>query len=249
MAEYLKYIFARIDFSNIIVLDAATGTGSTTLILARKMAEVNGKGKIISIDIEPDSFPEVKEKLEDLARYIEFVEADLTNMPQIENESFDLIVCTATMCALNNKPLKALKGLTEFYRVLKKGGELIIAEEHPLLKATKLEEEVQVMRWQFYKSVAELIGEGHYTEIYPEELRYAASLVGFKNIEWRNFEGGSLSKEIMDEWKDVMLPLVNKIKDAKTRKAFQTLIPKIYKKFEVKKSNIPPQYIMKMKKF
>lgn len=67
-------------------------------------------------------------------------------MPQIESESFDLVVCTATLCALNDRPLKALRGLAEFYRVLKKEGRLIISDEYPLPKATKPEEEVQVMR-------------------------------------------------------------------------------------------------------
>jgi ubiquinone/menaquinone biosynthesis C-methylase UbiE len=69
------------------------------------------------------------------------IEADLTNMPQIESESFDLVVCAATIRALNDRPLKVLRGLKEFYRVLKKRGELVISDEYPLPKATRTEEE------------------------------------------------------------------------------------------------------------
>ncbi|MFB0523524.1 MAG: class I SAM-dependent methyltransferase [Candidatus Bathyarchaeia archaeon] len=244
--KMVDYLLEGIDFSDITVLDAATGAGNTTLKLARRMAEAGGKGKIISVDIDPETFQVVKQKLGELARFVEFVEADLTCMPQIESESFDLVVCTATLCALNDKPLKALRGLTEFYRVLKKGGRLIISEEYPLPKATKPEEEVQVMRWQMYKSVAELVDAEHWTEIHPEELEFAASLAGFKDIEWRRFEGGPLRKVTMDEWKEVMPPLVNKIEDEETREAFLSLITKIYKKFEEQGGSSPPGYIMKM---
>jgi len=245
MADYL---LDGIDFSDITILDAATGAGNTTLKLARKMAETGGKGKIISVDIDPETFPDVKKKLGDLVKFVEFINADLTCMPQTESESFDLIVCTATLCALNDRPLKALRGLAEFYRVLKKGGHLRIAEEYPLPKATRPEEEVQVTRWQTYKSVAELIGEGHYTEIYPEELEFAFSLIGFKEIEWRRFEGSPLKKVTMEEWKEVMPPMVNQIKDEQTRKAFLDLVSKIYKKFGEKESVDTPGYIMRMRK-
>ena len=245
----VDYLFEGIDFSDITVLDAATGAGNTTLNLARKMAEAGGRGKIISVDIDPETFQDVKKKLGELARFVEFVEADLTCMPQIESESFDLVVCTATLCALNDRPLKVLRGLTEFYRVLKKGGRLIISEEYPLPKATKPEEEeVQVMRWQMYKSVAELVDGEHWTEIYPEELEFAAKLVGFKDIEWRRFEGGPLRKVTMEEWREVMPLLVNKIEDEQTREAFLALVSKIYKKFEEQGGNYPPSYTMKMRK-
>jgi len=75
------------------------------------------------------------------------MKADLANMQQIKSESVDLIVCHATICAVNNKPLKAVKSLAEFDKTLKKGGSLIIADEYPLPKASRAEEEVQVMRW------------------------------------------------------------------------------------------------------
>jgi len=50
-------------------------------------------------------------------------------------------ICAATIRALNDRPLKVLRGLKEFYRVLKKRGELVISDEYPLPKATRTEEE------------------------------------------------------------------------------------------------------------
>jgi ubiquinone/menaquinone biosynthesis C-methylase UbiE len=228
----VDYLLEGIEFSEITILDAATGAGNTTLKLARKMAGAQSTGKIVSVDVDPETFPDVKKKLGDLSRYVEFVQADLTSMPEIESERFDLVVCTATLCALNSRPLGALKGLAEFHRVLKKGGHLRISEEYPLPRATKPEEEVQVLHWQLYKSVSELIGEDTWREIYPEELEFAAKLVGFTNIEWRRFDGGPLRKATMEEWREVLPPLVNKIEDEEARKAILYMIKRIYRKFE-----------------
>jgi len=235
-----------IDLSDATIMDAGTGAGNTTLLLATRLAEAGGKGKIISVDIDPVIFPAVREKLGELARFVEFVEADLTSMPQFKAESFDLVVSTGTLCALNNRPLKALRGLAEFHRVLKKGGRLVISEEYPLPRATKPEEEVQVMHWQLYKSVAELVEGEHWTEIYPEELEFAASLVGFREIEWSRFEGAPLRKVAMEEWKEVMPKLMNRIEDEQTRRAFLFLVSKIYGSFREQGGLSPPSYMMKM---
>ncbi|MEM2905683.1 MAG: class I SAM-dependent methyltransferase [Candidatus Bathyarchaeia archaeon] len=243
-----EYLLDGVDFSDITVMDAGTGAGNTTLLLATRLAETRSRGRIVSVDIDPETFPAVRERLGELARLVEFVEADLTSMPQFKAESFDLIVSTGTLCALNNRPLRALRGLAEFHRVLKRGGRLVVSEEYPLPRATKPEEEVQVMHWQLYKSVAELVEGQHWTEIYPEELEFAASLVGFKEIEWRRFEGAPLRKVTMEEWKRVMPTLVNRVEDEQTRRAFLSLIPRIYGKFQEQGGLCPPSYIMKMRK-
>jgi len=246
--SWTDYLLGGIDFSDITVMDAGTGAGNTTLELARRLEEAGGRGKIVSIDIDPETFLDVKTKLGELARFVEFVEADLTRMPHVESESFDIVVCAATLCALNDRPLKALRGLTEFHRVLKEDGWFTIADEYPLPKATKPKEEVQVMRWQLYKAVAELVDGEHYTEIYPEELEFAASLIGFRDIEWRRFEGGHIQEVTMEEWREVMPPMINQIKDEQIREAFLASIPKIYRKFEDQGGHYPPSYIMKMRK-
>ena len=243
-----EYLLEGLDFSNIKAMDAGTGAGSTTLLLARKVAEAGGKGRIVSIDTDQTTFADVREKLAENAGLVQFVKADLTSMPEIETGSFNLVVCGATICALNDRPLKALRGLAEFYRVLKKGGRLAIGDEYPLPKPTRREEEVQVMRWQTYKAIAELIGEGHYTEIYPEELEFAASLVGFKDIEWRRVEGGPLRKETMEEWRQVMCQLVGEIGDGQARAAFLASVGRVYERFQREGGNNPPTYEMKMKK-
>lgn len=231
----------------LVIMDAGTGAAHTTCWLAKELKET-GSGKIISIDNDPETFPDAKRKLGELAEWVKFVNADLTSMPQIESESVDLIVCHATMCAVNDRPLKAVKALSEFYRILKKDGWLIVADEYPLPKASKPEEEAQVGRWQTYKAIAELVKGEHYTEIYPEELEFAVKLVGFRDIELQRFEDGPLSNEVMEEWREVMPELVNKIADEELKAAFKKAIKRIWEKYITQGGIFPDYYVMRARK-
>jgi SAM-dependent methyltransferase len=240
------FMLKGINLRGLVVMDASTGAAHTTCWLANKVKET-GDGRIISIDNDPETFSDAERKLGELAKWVKFVKADLTNMPQMENESIDLIVCHATMCAVNDRPLKAVKTLSEFYRTLKKNGSLIIEDEYPLPKASKPEEEVQVGRWQTYKAMAELVDGEHYAEIYPEE-EFAVELVGFRDIEIQRFAGGPLSSEVMKEWKEEMPDLVNKIGDENLRTAFKKAIERIWQKY-INQGGIFPDYdVMRARK-
>jgi len=241
------FMLKGISLRGLVIMDAGTGAAHTTCWLANKVKET-GSGRIISIDNDSETFPNAKGKLGELAGLVEFVNADLTNMPQIENESIDLIVCHATMCAVNDRPLKAVKALSEFYRTLKKDGWLIIGDEYPLPKASKPEEEVQVGRWQTYKAIAELVDGEHYTEIYPEELEFAVKLVGFRDIELQRFEGEPLLNEVMEEWKEVMPELVKKISDENLKAAFKNAIERIWQKYINQGGIFPDYYVMRARK-
>jgi len=236
-----------ISLRGLVIMDAGTGATNTTCWLANKVKEA-GSGRIINIDNDPETFPNAKRKLGELVKWVKFVKANLTNMPQIESESIDLIVCHATMCAVNDRPLKAVKALSEFYRILKKDGWLIIADEYPLPKASKPEEEVQVGRWQTYKAMAELVNGEHYTEISPEELEFAVKLVGFTNIELQRFEDGPLSSEVMEEWKEEMPDLVNKIADNDFKAAFEKAIERIWQKYINQGGIFPDYYVIRARK-
>lgn len=240
------FMFRDINFRRALVVDAGTGAANTTFWLAKKLKEAGG-GKLVSIDNDAEVFPDARAKLSEFRKIVEFIRADLTSVP-IKSESVYLIVCHATICAINDRPLKAVKALSEFYRILKKGGWLIIDDEYPLPKASKPEEDVQVKRWQTYKAVAELVEGKHYTEIYPEELEFVAKLIGFKNVELRRFEGGPLSEEAMAEWKEEMPKLIDKIADYNLKMAFQKVIGKIWKTYKEQGGIFPPYYIMRMKK-
>jgi len=241
------FMLKGISLRGLVIMDAGTGAANTTCWLANKVKEA-GSGRIICIDNVPETFPDAKRKLGELAGLVEFVKADLVNMPQIGSESVDLIVCHATMCAVNDRPLKAVKALSEFYRTLKKDGWLVIADEFPLPKASKPEEEVQVERWQTYKAMTELVDGEHYTEIYPEELGFAVKLVGFTDIELQRFEDGPLSSDVMEEWKEEMPDLVNKIADNDLKAAFEKVVERIWQKYINQGGIFPDYYVMRARK-
>ncbi len=241
------FMLRGINLRGLVIMDAGTGAANTTYWLATKLKEV-GDGKIISIDNDPETFPNAKRKLGVLAKFVEFVEADLTDMPQIKSDSVDLIVCHATICAVNDRPLKAVRALAEFYRTLRKNGWLVIDDEYPLSKVSKPQEEAQVKRWQTYKAIAELVDGEHYTEIYPEELEFVARLIGFKDIELQRFEGEPLSKEVMEEWREIMPDLISKIDDEDLRAAFQKAVEKIWQKFINQGGVFPDYYVMRARK-
>ena len=65
--SWSQYLTDGIDFSDITVLGAATGAGGETLMLVRRIAEADGKGKVTIVDIDPETFPDVRAKLGELA--------------------------------------------------------------------------------------------------------------------------------------------------------------------------------------
>ncbi len=243
-----SYLVEGLNFSRAVVMDAGTGAGNTTILLARKVAQAGGRGRVVSIDTDPSAFAKARRRLGDLEPFVQFVQADLTDMPQIGSESFNIVVCTGALCATNDRPLRALKALGEFHRVLKDGGRLVIGEEYPLPKPTRPEEDVQALRWNLYKAVSELTGRGHYTEIYPEELEFACALVGFRQIEWRRFDGGPIPMATMEEWRQVMTSLSNQIEDGRTREAILKLVSSTHSRYLKSGGRCPPTYVMKMKK-
>jgi len=241
------FMLKGIDLQGLVIMDAGTGAANTTHWLATKLNEA-GSGKIISIDNDPETFPDAKGKLGDLARLVEFVEADLTNMPQIKSESIDLIICHATICAVIDRPLKAVKALTEFYRVLKKDSWLVIDDEYPLPKASKPEEQVQVKRWQTYKAMAELVDGEHYAEIHPEELEFTVKFAGFRDVEWKKFDGPQLSEEVMIEWKEEMPKIIDNIGDEDLKASFKKAVGKIWEMYASQGGIFPPYYVMRAHK-
>jgi len=56
--------------SGLIIMDAGTDAVNTTCWLVNKLKEIGG-GRIISIDNDPETFPEAKRKLGKLAGLVE----------------------------------------------------------------------------------------------------------------------------------------------------------------------------------
>lgn len=94
------------------ILDLCTGTGDLTEILKKN----HPNAKITGVDFSPNMLEIARKKHPN----IEFLEADITNLPFAEGQ-FDL--CTISFGLRNTADLK--KALLEIHRVLKEDGQFI----------------------------------------------------------------------------------------------------------------------------
>ncbi len=211
MSEFHDFVLKDLNLRNKIILDAAVGAGESTYFWAKRIHEQGGTSKIISID---NDLPEVwikkiKTKLEDYKKYVELKEADIFNLNFLESESIDIINCDDTIVFLNSKPLKLLRALKEFERVLKQNGILIITSEIPI----EDENEGQWKRWNLAKAISDLKGKIWSSEPLPDEVKFALKLLGFKVYAEKIFPARKNFKyrECMNEWKETMLKYIKEL--------------------------------------
>lgn len=103
------------------ILDIATGTGD----LAIQFAENTGAEKIVGLDLSDGMLSVAKKKVagKPLAQKIEFIQGDSEALPFKDN-TFDAI--TVSFGIRNFENLEV--GLSEIFRVLKKGGIFVVLE-------------------------------------------------------------------------------------------------------------------------
>lgn len=109
--------------SNQKVLDSGCGVGGSAIYLSKYAGcDVTG------ITITPKQVITANEyaKKEKVSEKVRFMEMDFCNT-KFENETFDLVWAIESVCHADNKK----EFLTEAFRILKKGGKLIIADYFP----------------------------------------------------------------------------------------------------------------------
>lgn len=106
------------------ILDAGCGGG----FLIRKIIEENQSKriKITGIDYRPEMINFAKRKCANFSD-VDFKIADLNKKIKFPNDSFNKIVCCNTLYALENPE----KVISEFYRILKPGGVLVVTNPKP----------------------------------------------------------------------------------------------------------------------
>ena len=126
------------------VLDCGAGTGSTGLLAARK---VGSGGHVTFFDLSEDMLAVAKEKVarESLTDRAAFECGDMTKLP-FEDNSFDVVVSSYSLCPVYNPTLGAL----EMYRVVKPGGKVGIAHsaEPPNRFVRAVADAVESVAWK-----------------------------------------------------------------------------------------------------
>jgi len=101
-----------------LVLDAACGTGRYSVHLSHRGHQV------IGVDQSPAMLAKTREKLPSG----DFREGNLTTLP-LDGGSVDAVVCALSLAHLNNIEV----AVSEFARVVRPGGRVIISDVHPFL--------------------------------------------------------------------------------------------------------------------
>jgi len=249
-SSFEEYFWRDIDVNGKVVLDAGTGFGYTTLEIAKRLSTSELKGKIVSVDIDSESFKSARKLLENagLQNLVTFVKADLSSMPEIGNAQIDVVISTATICAINSYADRVTKALSEFYRVLKEGGQIVLSDECPLPKARFAEEKVAVMRWQLIKAISDLLGDRHINEVEPEDLEFIARLVGFGECRYTIFKGEAITERRMNHFTKKATEMIAKMNDSNLRNAFSDYAKKVVETFKREEGIFVPRYIFHARK-
>ncbi len=196
-----------------LVLDAGTGACGMTSFLEKRDADV------VSIDLDKEFMGECRDQLEKAS----FIRGNLSNLQFIEPETFDHVMCKATISALSeNKTLFVSSVFREFYRVLKDDGRLTIIDYYPFKeKASPCAlDEVQVGIWRLEKAVYELLGESHLEEYPPEMMKDELKSIGFEEVE-ESIRRDELpwSNELLGEHEELIEEKIEEIEESYLREA------------------------------
>ena len=242
------YLWENLNLDGKLVLEGGTSWGNTTRRIAEKVKEQGWKTRLISVDIDDDHFNQIQELLHEQFEELQLRQADLSRLDFMEDNIVDVVICNYTLSSVNQFPLRATKALSEFHRVLKPGGQLIIMEEMPIWAVENRDYPYWSQRLRVIKSISVLKAMAHFNEIHPIDLEQTLSVVGFKEIKYQEFKeiiNAEMATRFLDKRKQTLLKGVNDIENENLTKGFVEITEKLVKELELAKEFSAPAYILK----
>ena len=113
--NYRRQVIELMDLNgNESVLDVGCGTGTLTLMIAKKM---NGKGSILAVDLAPRIIEIAKKKARKQGNHVEYRVASSLALP-FDNGTFDVVVTSLLYHQLMSRE-EQVKTVSEIWRVLR----------------------------------------------------------------------------------------------------------------------------------
>lgn len=246
-----KFLWDGIDLHGKVVLEGGTSWGNTTRIIAEKVIANRWVTELISVDIDDSHFDEIEKDIKNYFKKLILRQGDLSNLEFIPSESIDIIICNYTLSSVEQFPLRVMKALKEFYRVLKPEGQLIITEEIPIWAVDSKEYPYWSQRLRIIKSISILKAMSIFSEIHPKDLEEGLDIIGFKNIHWQEFKeniDAEMATKFLDKRKQTLIKGSNDMDNQLVKDGFVELTEALIKEFEETKSFAAPAYILKAKK-
>ncbi len=204
-----------LDLEGKLVLDAGTGAGNMTRYLENWGAEV------VSIDLNSKWQMECRESV----KRTQFITGDLSDLNFLKGDRFDYVICNFVISALSEtKNLLMTSALREFYRVLKKGGTLVIIDYYPFRAEDTPSSlhDVQTQLWNLENAVSELLGEGHLEEYPPDVISQELKSIGFQNTDVSILlDEVPWPMDLLKEHESLILEDIEKLDDPEIKEAFK----------------------------
>ncbi|SET15748.1 Ubiquinone/menaquinone biosynthesis C-methylase UbiE [Natronincola peptidivorans] len=246
-----RFLWEGIDLHGKIVLEGGTSWGNTTRLIANKVVENNWRTELISVDIDDSHFNEIEEDIKDDFAKLTLRKGDLSDLYFIPSNSIDIIICNYTLSSVEQFPLRVMKAIKELYRVLKKDGQLLITEEMPIWSVDSADYTYWSKRLRIIKSISVLKAMPAFNEIHPNDLEEGLGIIGFKDIQWREFNekiNAEMAVKFLDKRKQTLIKGSNDLENKQLNDGFVEITEKLVKEFEKTKEFLAPAYILKAKK-
>jgi len=173
---------------------------------------------------------------------------DLSRLDFVEDNSIDVIICNYTLSSVNQFPMRAVRALGEFYRILKSEGQLVIMEEIPIWAVEHRDYPYWSQRLRVIKSISVLKAMAHFNEIHPTDLEETLKMMNYRDVRYQEFKesiDSSLATRFLDKRKQTLLKGYNDIDNENLTKGFVEITEKLVKELEKAESFAAPAYIMK----
>lgn len=172
-----------------VVLEAGCGKGQLTVPLVKKVRRIREGVKWVALDISSGPYEGhlevLKKNLRSQKRLRELVvtvDCDVRNMKFLENESVDIVLSNELFNELSRKGLE--KAIREFYRVLKRHGQMAHGELSPVPEneAQRLVIDANAL------SIDTMQPKPEWFSPFSDEVAALMHKTGFRNIRTKYFE-------------------------------------------------------------